>query len=181
MFKERRRLINYSIKRQMQLRLLFSVMAVSLLSLGLATAIFYFYSDQELGRSFKEFHVNARNFLDFLLPVVIVAFLLGFLVAGGLAVFFPHRIAGPLYRVEKDLKEKVSGGDLTVRFSIRKGDEVGDLADALNTMVEGLRLKMVKIKKVSHELATLTTQQAPVARFKELSRGLEEAVKEFRL
>jgi hypothetical protein len=107
MVKERRRkLINYSIKRQMQLRLLSRVMAVVLISVGLVTVIFYFYSDQELGRSFKEFHINARNFLDFLLPVVIVSFFLGVFAASGLAVFFPHRIAGPLYRLERDLKGK---------------------------------------------------------------------------
>jgi TolB-like protein len=134
MVKERRKLINYSIKRQMQLRLLGRVMAVVLISLGLAAVIFYLYSDQEVGRSFKEFHVHARNFLDFLLPVVIVTFFLGVFAASGLAVFFPHRIAGPLYRLERDLKEKVGGGDLTVSFSVRKGDELRELADALNIM-----------------------------------------------
>jgi nitrogen fixation/metabolism regulation signal transduction histidine kinase len=181
MVKERRKLINYSIKRQMQLRLLGRVMAVVLISLGLAAVIFYLYSDQEVGRSFKEFHVHARNFLDFLLPVVIVTFFLGVFAASGLAVFFPHRIAGPLYRFERDLKEKVGGGDLTVSFSVRKGDELRELADALNIMRERLRLKLEKIQRVSEELTTLSNQETFPEKLTELGSKMEEAIKEFRL
>jgi methyl-accepting chemotaxis protein len=181
MVKNRRRLINYSIKRRMQLRLLRRVMAIVLISLGLATVLFYLYSNQEVGRSFKEFHINARNFLDFLLPAVIVSFFMGAVAASGLAIFFPHRISGPLYRVERDLKEKVGGGDLTVRFSVRKGDDMGDLADALNTMMDRLRLKMEKIQRVGEELKTLSNQEASPEKFTELTRKMEEAVKEFLL
>jgi methyl-accepting chemotaxis protein len=177
MVKERRKLINYSIKRQMQLRLLGRVMAVVLISLGLAAVIFYLYSDQEVGRSFKEFHVHARNFLDFLLPVVIVTFFLGVFAASGLAVFFPHRID----RLERDLKEKVGGGDLTVSFSVRKGDELRELADALNIMRERLRLKLEKIQRVSEELTTLSNQETFPEKLTELRRKMEEAIKEFRL
>jgi methyl-accepting chemotaxis protein len=58
---------------------------------------------------------------------------------------------------------------------------VGDLADALNTMMDRLRLKMEKIQRVGEELKTLSNQEASPEKFTELTRKMEEAVKEFLL
>lgn len=181
MVKERRRRVNYSIKRQMQLRLLVRVMTIVLISLGLATLFFYIYADQEVGGSFKQFHINARIFLDFLLPAVIVSFFMGVIAATGLAVFFPHRIAGPLFRIERDLEERVGGGDLTVKFVVRKGDEMVELVKSINTMIERLSFKMGRVRRVSEELTSLSQKEATVEKFAELSRKLEGAVREFKL
>lgn len=183
--KNRRSVINYSIKKQMQLRLLVRVMLIALIATGIAAAFFYFYSNQEIGQSFKQFHIHARSFLDFLLPAIVVALIIGIVIAFGMAIFFPHRIAGPLYRMEKELKEKVGEGDLTVRFSVRNGDEVGELADALNIMVEKLRLRLGKIKTASDELAVCSNNvnkgDAHLKKILDAQKRLEDAVKEFQL
>ncbi len=181
MVKERRKSINFTIKRRMQLRLLVRVMAVVLVSLGLVTVFFYLYADQEVGGSFKQFHINARIFLDFLLPAVIVAFFMGLIAAIGLAVFIPHKIAGPLYRIEKDLEDKVGSGDLTVNFTMRKGDEVGDLVGSINVMIERLRIKMGEVQGLTEELKSLSQKEASLDEFAELAGKLEGAVKEFKL
>ncbi|RLC24917.1 MAG: hypothetical protein DRH21_04760 [Deltaproteobacteria bacterium] len=85
--------------------------------------------------SYRLFHVKANNFLDFLFPVLLAGFfsslVLGFLAA----VFFPYAIAGPLYRIEKKLVD-IGNGDLKKKIKLRKGDEVGELADSINIMVE---------------------------------------------
>lgn len=51
------------------------------------------------------------------------------------AGYFAGRIVKPLEEVIKTLK-KVRGGDLTARATIHSGDEVGQLAEALNQMTE---------------------------------------------
>ncbi len=185
MVKNRRSVINYSIKRQMQIRLLLRVMVIALLAAGLTSIFFYVYSSQEVGQSFKQFHVNARTFLDFLFPFIIMALVAGTVTALGVALFFPHRIAGPLYRIERDIKEKVANGDFTVKFSVRKGDEVRELADALNTMVEKLRLKLCEIKSASDELLRLSSgaerDDAVLQRFQDVARRIEGTVREFKL
>ncbi|MBI5560781.1 MAG: methyl-accepting chemotaxis protein, partial [Deltaproteobacteria bacterium] len=150
--KNRRRKLNYAIKREMQLRLLLSVMVIVLVAVGLTSGFFYFLSNREVGQTYRQFHVNAKNFLEILLPGVIIAFVLGIISATGMAVFFPHRIAGPLHRMENDLKEKLGEGNLTVRFSVRKGDEVGELAAALNITVDKLREKIERIGAATEEL-----------------------------
>lgn len=183
--KNRRSVINYSIKKQMQVRLLVRVMLIALIATGIAAAFFYFYSNQEIGQSFKQFHIHARSFLDFLLPAIVVALIIGIVIAFGMAIFFPHRIAGPLYRMERELKEKVGEGDLTVRFSVRNGDEVGELADALNIMVEKLRLRLGRIKTASDELAVCSNNvnkgDAHLKKILDAQKRLEDAVKEFQL
>lgn len=183
--KNRRSVINYSIKKQMQFRLLVRVMLIALIATGIAAAFFYFYSNQEIGQSFKQFHIHARSFLDFLLPAIVVALIIGIVIAFGMAIFFPHRIAGPLYRMERELKEKVGEGDLTVRFSVRNGDEVGELADALNIMVEKLRLRLGRIKTASDELAVCSNNvnkgDAHLKKILDAQKRLEDAIKEFQL
>lgn len=186
MSKQRRSVINYSIKRKMQLRLLLNVMLVALIAAGLTAAFFYFYSNQEIGQSFKQFHIRARSFLDLLLPAVVFALAIGIAIAFVMALFFPHRIAGPLYRIERDLKEKVGEGDLTVKFSIRKGDEVGELADALNIMIEKIKLKIARIKAASDELAFHSInvnkgEEEHIKKLSEIAEKIQEATKEFRL
>jgi methyl-accepting chemotaxis protein len=106
---------------------------------------------------------------------------MGVIAATGLAVFFLHRIAGPLYRIERDLEERVGGGDFTVKFVVRKGDEMVELVKSINNMIEKLSFKMGKILRVSEELTSLSQKEAPVEKFAELSRKLEGAVREFKL
>ncbi|MFC1889144.1 hypothetical protein ACFL4G_05250 [Thermodesulfobacteriota bacterium] len=59
------------------------------------------------------------------------------------SIFLSHKIAGPLYRIEKDLKALSKDGDLTRVFRLRKGDEMQEVVQAINTMLVGLRGKIV--------------------------------------
>ncbi|MCR4286886.1 MAG: methyl-accepting chemotaxis protein [Deltaproteobacteria bacterium] len=181
----RRRSVNFSIKREMQLRLLLRVMLIVVVAIGLSGVFFYFYSRQSVGHSFKQFHIQATTFLDFLLPVVIIALVTGVVTALILTVFFPHKIAGPLYRMERLIKDEVGNGNLTVKFTVRNGDELQDLADALNIMQDRLKDKVGMINEAAqalqhkaHEMAKKDPSAAEVA---ELAQRLKEALKGFRL
>ena len=92
---------------------------------------------------------------------------------------------GPLHRIERDVREKVGEGNLTVKFGVRKGDELKELADALNGMVEGLKLKVGRVKTTSEELAShavnIHADNDSLKKLSELTKRLEETVKEFRL
>lgn len=54
-----------------------------------------------------------------------------------ISVLFSHRIAGPLYRIEKNL-EAMASGDLTVNTRLRGHDQLTSLAGDLNAMVRSL-------------------------------------------
>lgn len=61
--------------------------------------------------------------------------------------FISHKIAGPLYRFEKDVRGLAKDGDLTRIFRLRKRDEMQELAEALNTMVSGFRGKLINLAR----------------------------------
>ena len=181
--KHRRRLLNYSIKRNMQIRLFLKVLSISIIGVALMAVIFYYYSYREINESYRQFHIHARNFLDFLLPAIIISFLAAIFSAVSITIFFPHRIAGPLHRIEKAMKEKISEGDLTVRFNLRKGDEVSDLAETVNCLLDKFRDKIEKAKKPAEELdSIITTRQWKVDKNMEgLVKEINEALKEFKV
>mgnify|MGYP001573693133 FL=1 len=153
--KNRRRRINFSVKKEMQIRIFVKVLLINLIGIVMVSAAFYYYSDIKIEGTYKQFHIHATNFLDYLLPAVVGAGIMGAIFAAALTVFLPHKIAGPLYRMERMLKDEVGGGDLTVRFHPRKGDEGREFADAVNVTVEKLREKMIDIEKRTSELEGL--------------------------
>jgi methyl-accepting chemotaxis protein len=54
-----------------------------------------------------------------------------------LGLLFSHKIAGPVYKIEKNVDE-IANGNLSLRVRLRKGDELVDLADIVNKMVENI-------------------------------------------
>lgn len=135
----KRKMLNFSIKRDMQFKMIGKIFLILFISLLLSGAIFYQFANQEVTSSFKMFHVKARNFLDFLLPVVLSSFGIS-LVAGTIgSLFFPKPIAGGLYRIEKDLQKVIDEKDLTVRINLRTGDQMIPLAGQINTLLTDYR------------------------------------------
>ena len=66
-------------------------------------------------------------------------------------IFISHKIAGPMYRIEKSA-EAICKGDLSVSFRIRKDDEMKEAASALEHMVNSLQADFAKIKTADAEL-----------------------------
>jgi methyl-accepting chemotaxis protein len=150
--KNRRSMINFSVKRKMQIRLLIKVLGIILIGVGIMATVFYFFSNREINSSYRQFHIHANNFLDLLRPTVILSVFLAVLASVAITIFLPIKIAGPLFRIERDIKEKVANGDLTVRFILRNGDEVGELADAVNVCLESLGGKIKTTQKLADDL-----------------------------
>lgn len=65
------------------------------------------------------------------------------------SIFLSHKVAGPLYRIEKFLKG-VANGDLSAKLRLRKGDELQDLAEAINDMTDDLKYRVKKLKGLTN-------------------------------
>ncbi len=57
---------------------------------------------------------------------------------GMLGIYFTHKVAGPVFKMKRLLKE-VGAGHLHVDARLRKGDELTDFFEAFTQMVSGLR------------------------------------------
>lgn len=54
------------------------------------------------------------------------------------SIRFSHRIVGPLPKIY-DILRKVGKGDLSQRLTLRKADELVNLADVINEMIDNLK------------------------------------------
>jgi hypothetical protein len=57
---------------------------------------------------------------------------------GLLGIYFTHKVAGPVYKMKRLLRQ-VGRGNLRVEARLRKGDELQDFFDTFTQMVSGLR------------------------------------------
>jgi nitrogen fixation/metabolism regulation signal transduction histidine kinase len=57
---------------------------------------------------------------------------------GLLGIYFTHKVAGPIFKMKRLLKQ-VGDGHLHVDARLRRGDELTDFFDTFTQMVEGLR------------------------------------------
>lgn len=91
---------------------------------------------------------NINVMLLFELPILLV-------IACFVGVIVSHKIAGPVYRLEKVANE-VARGDLTACVNLRKDDELKQLSNIFNSVVENLQRLVSKDKKLIFELSQMT-------------------------
>jgi len=72
---------------------------------------------------------------EIVLPPILINNLLILVVVAVIGIFYSHRLAGPVYRINKDL-QKVLDGEQGVRVSLRKEDKLHDLADQINALLD---------------------------------------------
>lgn len=155
----KRKLLNFSIKRDMQFKIIGKIFLLLFGCLLLSGAIFYQFANQEITSSFQMFHIKARNFLDFLFPVVLSSFAIS-LVAGVIgSLFFPKPFAGGLYRIEKDLHKVIDTNDLTVQIKLRNGDHLIPLAEQVNQLLNDIRVRMSHVQLALKELEEIDGQE----------------------
>lgn len=81
------------------------------------------------------------------------ALLVVIMLLGSLSIFISHKIAGPLYRLKKALQE-ITEGNLDTRVTLRKGDELRDMAEHINHLAEELRTFVTALKNDYDLLST---------------------------
>ena len=138
----------------MQFRLIFRIFIIILMAVILSGMIFWLGSHRKVDSSFRQFHIQLRNFRDMILPLAIIGTIAGLLGAFLLALFFPLHLAGPLYRIERAI-EKITNGDLSDhQVNIRSGDELHELACQVTRLTERMqeRIRMLKEQNKRQEI-----------------------------
>ena len=106
----------------------------------LGTKLAYVYPQGRLSILLKEVNTTMIYRILLLLPLMVL-----------IAVFLSHRIAGPIYRIEKTLEE-IGKGNFDIRIHLRKHDELKEIANAINKMVGNLNKLKIKKDKWSTSL-----------------------------
>ncbi len=145
------------IEKPFQIRFIVKMTTLIVLGTALTGVILYVLANQEFGRAFYSAHYQARNSWELLLPAVLVAsFVSMALVAAGATLVTlrdSHRIGGPLYRFQANMRA-IGQGDLTLVTRLREGDELQGFTDAMNEMTRGLREHIHRVKTAEEALRT---------------------------
>ncbi|MDD5613928.1 MAG: HAMP domain-containing protein [Candidatus Omnitrophica bacterium] len=140
MAKQKRRI--YFIDRKFQTQFIIKfcllVIAGSIVTVGLL----YLFASRTTTVSFENTEAVVKSTADFIIPILIQTVIIVMVVTGmftiTLTLFISHKIAGPLYRLEKEFKS-MAEGDISANFQLRGNDQLQNIAASLNEMKLRLR------------------------------------------
>lgn len=131
------------LERAFKIRFGLKLCLFTLLGGAAVVVLLYLALSRDVGGSYGEAIYTIYALKIRVLPLIFASsysvLILGLVTAAiaVISVLFSHRIAGPLYRLEKNL-ETIASGDLTVNTRFRGMDQLSLLADELNALVRSL-------------------------------------------
>jgi len=140
---------NYFIKKKFQANFAFRFILLLLLEAILIAGLYMYVSNDTITAGYLDSILTVERtpqffFGQFLLITLIVG--LGIAIAAMIVfILLSHRIAGPLYRFEKDLEE-VTSGNLTKRINLRRTDQLIELKESLNSLIGSFDSRMGRLK-----------------------------------
>ncbi len=139
----------YFIKKDFQVGFIIKFCLLLLLGVVISTCLLVLFSQDTLTSSFHQSRLVVKTTGIAILPVVMYTNLitLGLITLATIFVtlYISHKIAGPIFRFEKELGN-IGNGDLTSKINLRENDQITDMADSINTMVSSLHEKIQDIK-----------------------------------
>ena len=151
---------NYIIDKQFQFRFIFTFLVFILLALLIFSAIIivYYWINYMMGENvFNEFisimrkvdlvdanggTVNSTSqiygpYNPFIIyvPPILINNLIIMLVISIVGIFYSHRIAGPAFRMQQDIK-RVLNGEKGVSIHLRRTDKLKELAEQINLLIK---------------------------------------------
>jgi methyl-accepting chemotaxis protein len=134
----RKPISNFIIKREIQSRIIFSIV-IAMIVTGVLTSVLLalYYNSKSAQGTFYFMSNNVRqdlelaSFLGVILPALIVAQMVSFVIAIAVALFSSRQVAVPIFKMEK-WAERLAEGDLRTKLSFRERDKFHDLSMQCN-------------------------------------------------
>jgi methyl-accepting chemotaxis protein len=165
--------------RARQLRWVLPLAAVLLLAVAATLAIQYRVSSQAIGSEFFHAHKTIRHTGELLARGTLIggAVLVVLVLAVTLwALRVTHRIVRPVHTLHRTLDALVAG-DLGVRVELDRTDEFGEVAEALNRLVDEFATALGKV----HALVDRIVAASPEGPHRVLVEELDRRMEFFRL
>lgn len=137
------RLIGHDFHLHFGARLLVIIVAGVMAIAGM----FYYFVLKNQGRTYHEAKYIVYQMKTEILPLLFASYytaaILGLitLAVAVICLIFSHRIAGPIYRLEKSI-DALGEGDLAVHVKFRDYDALGPIADETNVAIRRLNHKV---------------------------------------
>jgi len=150
---------NYFIKKDFQSKFILKFLGLVLGGTAVLGGMLFAYLHFRgaMTTAFVDSRLSIVTTADYVLPSLIgsaiISIILVSLATAVTVLFLSHRIAGPLFRMEKSIDE-IEEGNLVITTKLRATDEIQKMAEGLNDMAESLRSHAEEVKARSGELGT---------------------------
>jgi len=155
MQKNKRR--QYFIDKGFQIKFILKFCLIVILASFLITILIFLFSKDSTTTTIENTKVIVKRTSDFILPllvgVVLIVSVFSSLIVIIVTLFTSHKIAGPLYRLRKEI-EAFSQGDFNRDFKIRSSDQLKELSQSLQNMRNLLVERDLRIKNKINILRT---------------------------
>jgi methyl-accepting chemotaxis protein len=170
----------YLINKKLQFRYLFIILSIMLITVVTVYSTTFLIIWNNVINAFflvpgaqkKLAEIFIRTSQIMVAPILLLTAV--FSIAG---IFLSHKVAGPLYRIER-VAEELGRGNLDIKVKFRKGDELHDLADKLNLMIGGIKGMVFEDKKLVGSLHAIAEKlQQDVTKQKGLKNDVKTAIR----
>jgi len=143
----------------------------------------YFVNTSKTLVEARSLTVTLQDFVAEFWPRLLVLIFVNVIIVFIVSVMYSHQTAGPAYKLEKSIK-RISEGDLTFEVSLRRNDNLKELAVALNELLKKFRVTLAKAKTLSDDISVKLDSLESDARFKQLAANaseLSELIRQFKI
>ena len=150
--KNRRKIRNYFIKKNVQLKIIGTniIYIFSILLITITAVIFPIISFMDPSYSFDEQYHAAKIYIIIAerLPLPLIAVIILVIIH---QLVITHQVCGPLVNFSNTFK-RISQCDLARKINLRPNDMLKEEAEHINKMIDRLSRHIVTIKKTHHKL-----------------------------
>lgn len=152
----------YFINKKFQAGFILKFIAVLIFGALLSVGVTMLTTQETLTSSFEGSKLVIEKTSLAILPSVVFTNIVTTLIIGIIVIvvtlLISHKIAGPMFRFEKDLEE-ISQGNLQKHIQTRQGDQFSSVAKNLNNMVGNLNEKLSEVQGDLKRLAEAAIAQ----------------------
>jgi len=164
------------INRAFQSRLIFHFAVVNAVLLVFFAFLIFLFLDSEISANLAQAHTDLERFSDLLFPIVLALSLIQVLLSTALisivVLYASHRIAGPVFRMQKVL-ESLNQKDLRLSWKLRQNDQFTSLSEELKTFTTTLDADISRAQHLSEEALSHATDDNQRQQLESLSALLE--------
>ena len=169
---------NYFISKDMQTKFAGTILLLALLvTIITACNIYvlgsYFYDSSITQNEGRTLSMVMESFIREFWPRLVILVVVNIIIVFVVSVMYSHQIAGPASKLENSIK-RITEGDLTFEVSLRRNDNLKELASALNSLLEKFRITLAGAKTLTEDIAEKLKILESDDRFKQLAASSEE-------
>lgn len=174
----------YFIDKEFQRNFILKFCGLVVLTSVISGVALYLFLRNTVTTAFVNSRLSIVSTSDYVVPSLIVSSLISVALVGIataiVVMYLSHRIAGPLYNIERSIKE-VGKGDLTTKIQLRSTDEMAKLAGCINEMTDNLKNSISEIKSKSVDLGKAIDAQERRENLTQKKEELSRAVGYFKV